>query len=235
MGAHSTSVDKKHDRSNLDDVSKGEETRQAILAKAFELATVNGVSGVSIGRLAEETGLSKSGLFAHFGSKEALEVAVVEEASRQFVQDVMLPALREPRGEPRLRALFTQWMKWGDRIGGCFFVGASAELDDKPGAPRDALVRVQKDWVDELAKATRIAISEGHFHNKVDPDQFAFELYSIMLGAHLFTRFLHEPATRARTQQAFDRLVAAARSPEYASRQASHAEPSPSSSAHRTR
>lgn len=216
-------------------MSKGEETRQAILAKAFELATVVGVSGLSIGRLAEETGLSKSGLFAHFGSKEALEVAVVEEASRQFVQEVMLPALREPRGEPRLRALFAQWMKWGDRAGGCFFVGASAELDDRPGPPRDALVRVQKDWVDELAKATRIAVSEGHFHAKVDPDQFAFELYSIMLGAHLFTRFLHEPATRNRTHGAFERLVAAARSPEYASKQASNANQSSSSSGHRTR
>lgn len=201
-------------------MSKGEETRQAILAKAFELALVNGVSGVSIGRLAEEMGLSKSGLFAHFGSKEALEVAVVEEASRQFVQDVMLPALREPRGEPRLRALFAQWMKWGNRLGGCFFVGASAELDDKPCPARDALVRVQKDWVDELAKATRIAISEGHFHADVDPDQFAFELYSIMLGAHLFNRFLHEPTTPNRTHQAFERLVSAARSPEYAARQA---------------
>jgi AcrR family transcriptional regulator len=213
-------------------VSKGEETRQAILAKAFELATVVGLAGLSIGRLAEETRLSKSGLFAHFGSKEALEVAVVEEASRQFVQEVMLPALREPRGEPRLRALFAHWLKWGDRMGGCFFVGASAELDDRPCPARDALVRVQKDWVDELAKATRIAVSEGHFHAKVDPDQFAFELYSIMLGAHLFARFLHEPATRKRTEEAFERLVSAARTPEHASRRSSQTNltsPSPSS------
>jgi AcrR family transcriptional regulator len=192
-------------------VSKGETTRQAILSRAFELATIVGVSGLSIGRLAEETGLSKSGLFAHFGSKEALEVAVVEEASRQFVQEVMVPALQEPRGEPRLRALFARWLRWGERPGGCFFVGASTELDDRPGPPRDALVRAQKDWVDELAKATRIAISEGHFRPDCDPDQFAFELYSIMLGAHLFMRFLHEPASRGRTQEAFERLVASAR------------------------
>jgi AcrR family transcriptional regulator len=216
-------------------VSKGEETRQAILAKAFSLATVSGVSGLSIGRLAEETGLSKSGLFAHFGSKEALEVAVVEEASRQFIQEVLVPALREPRGEPRLRALFERWMMWGARPGGCFFVGASTELDDRPGPPRDALVRAQKDWVDELAKATRIAVSEGHFHAKVDPDQFAFELYSIMLGAHLFTRFLREPGTSGRTAEAFERLVAAARSTEHASRQPSHAATPKSSPGHRTR
>jgi AcrR family transcriptional regulator len=192
-------------------VSKGEETRQAILARAFELATVVGVSGLSIGRLAEETGLSKSGLFAHFGSKEALEVAVVEEASRQFVQEVMVPALREPRGEPRMRALFERWLKWGERPGGCFFVGACTELDDRPGAPRDALVRAQKDWIDDLAKAARIAISEGHFRADLDPEQFAFELYSIMLGTHLFSRFLRAPATSARTHEAFERLVAAAR------------------------
>jgi AcrR family transcriptional regulator len=192
-------------------MSKGEETRQAILAKAFELATVAGVSGLSIGRLAEETGLSKSGLFAHFGSKEALEVAVVEEASRQFVNEVMLPALRQPRGEPRLRALFQHWMKWGDRPGGCFFVGVSAELDDRPGPARDTLVRVLKDWIDEIAKAVRISITEGHFRRDLDADQFAFELYSIMLGAHCFTRFLREPAARKRTTGSFERLLATAR------------------------
>jgi AcrR family transcriptional regulator len=194
-------------------VTKGEETRQAILEKAFQLATVNGLSGLSIGRLAEEMGLSKSGLFAHFGSKEALDVAVVEEASRQFVQEVMVPALRHPRGEPRLRALFDGWLAWGGRPGGCFFVGASAELDDRPGPPRDALVRAQKDWVDELAKATRIAIHEAHFRDDVDPEQFAFEIYSLMLGAHLFMRFLREPKALARTKHSFERLVASASVP----------------------
>lgn len=192
-------------------MSKGEETRQAILAKAFELATVVGVSGLTIGRLAEATGLSKSGLFAHFGSKEALEVAVVEEASRQFVDAVMVPALRAARGEPRLRALFDNWMTWGERPGGCFFVGVSAELDDRPGPARDALVRAQKDWVDEIAKAARIAVSEGHFHQDLDADQFAFEIYSVMLGAHLFARFLRAPKSRTRTLTSFERIMADAR------------------------
>ena len=192
-------------------MSKGEETRQAILSRAFELATVIGVSGLTIGRLAEESGLSKSGLYAHFGSKEALEVAVVEEASRQFVQAVMVPALRHPRGEPRLRALFANWMQWGQRPGGCFFVGASTELDDRPGPPRDALVRAIKDWIDEMAKAVRIAISEGHFRADVDPDQFAFDIYGLMLGMHTFHRFLREPTTLDRARKAFDRLLAGAR------------------------
>ena len=194
-------------------MSKGEQTRQAILGRAFELASVVGVSGLTIGRLAEETGLSKSGLFAHFGSKEALDVAVVEEASRQFVQEVMVPALREPRGEPRVRALFDRWLVWGQRPGGCFFVGASAELDDRVGPSRDALARADKDWLDELAKAARIAVREGHFAATLDPDQFAFELNGIMLGFHQFHRFLREPEALARTRRAFDRLVAWAREP----------------------
>ena len=194
-------------------MTKGEETRQAILARAFELATVVGVSGLSIGRLAEATGLSKSGLFAHFGSKEALEVAVVEEASRQFVQDVMVPALRQARGEPRLRALFERWLDWGERPGGCFFVGVSAELDDRPGPARDALVQACRDWIDALATAARIAVSEGHLRPDLDPDQFAFELYGVMLGAHTFGRFLRDPAALDRARQAFERLLATSRSP----------------------
>ncbi|MGE0550316.1 MAG: TetR/AcrR family transcriptional regulator [Kofleriaceae bacterium] len=192
-------------------MAKGDETRQAILARAFELASVEGVTGLSIGRLAEATGLSKSGLFAHFGSKEALEIAVVEEAGRQFIQDVMVPALREPRGEPRVRALFERWLTWGQRPGGCFFVGASAELDDRPGPQRDALAQACKDWIDELSKAARIAISEGHFRSTLDPDQFAFELYGLMLGTHMFVRFLRDPASHERTRHAFERMIAAAR------------------------
>ena len=191
--------------------SKGDETRQSILGKAFEVACVAGVGGLTIGRLAEETGMSKSGLFAHFGSKEALEVAVVDEASRQFVQAVMVPALAQPRGEPRIRAMFMNWLAWGTRPGGCFFVAASAELDDRPGPARDALSRANKDWLDELATATRIAQSEGHFHKDLDPHQFAYEAYSIMLGAHFYHRFLRDPKAGARTRTAFDSLLAAAR------------------------
>jgi len=192
-------------------VSKGEQTRQAILGRAFELATVVGVSGLSIGRLAEEMGLSKSGLFAHFGSKEALEVAVVEEARRQFVQEVMVPALAHARGEPRVRELFERWLRWGHRPGGCFFVGASAELDDRPGPPRDALVQAIKDWLDSISTAIRIAISEGHFRSDVDADQLAFEVYSIMYGAHTFFRFLRDPGAIARARAALDRLIISAR------------------------
>jgi len=194
-------------------VAKGEETRQAILARAFELASVTGLSGLSIGRLAEATGLSKSGLFAHFGSKEALEVAVVDEAARQFVQFVMAPALRQPRGEPRIRALFERWVLWGQRPGGCFFVAAIAELDDRPGPARDALVQTCKDWLDTLATAARITVTEGHFRPELDPEQFAFEVYSVMLGYHAYQKFLHEPASLARAHDALERLLDGARAP----------------------
>jgi AcrR family transcriptional regulator len=194
-------------------VAKGEETRQAILARAFELSNVVGVTGLSIGRLAEETGLSKSGLFAHFGSKEALEVAVVEEASRQFVQDVMVPALRQPRGEPRVRALFERWLAWGLRPGGCFFVGATAELDDRPGPPRDALVQAMKDWMDAIGTAVRIAVQERHFADDVEPDQIAFEIYAIMTGVHTYARFLRDPKSVARARDAFERLLRSVRPP----------------------
>jgi AcrR family transcriptional regulator len=198
-------------------VSKGDETRQAILGRAFELATKIGLAGLSIGRLAEDLGLSKSGLFAHFGSKEALEVAVVEEATRQFIQEVMVPALREPRGEPRVRALFEGWLRWGQRPGGCFFVSAVAELDDRPGPPRDALVHACKDWIDEIAKAARISVHEGHFRSDVDPEQLAFEIYGAMLGGHTFFQFLRDKNALDRTRKAFERLIASARTAPIAS------------------
>lgn len=194
-------------------MAKGEQTRRAILARAFEIAKTSGLSGLSIGRLAEETGLSKSGLFAHFGSKEALCVAVVEEAAQQFVEFVMAPALQKPRGEPRIRALFERWVEWGQQPGGCFFVSAVAELDDQPGPARDALVQACRDWLDALATAARITVAEGQFRADVDPDQFAFEVYSAMLGFHTYQKFLRAPASLARARDSLERLLAAARAP----------------------
>jgi AcrR family transcriptional regulator len=192
-------------------VSKGEETRQAILARAFELASTWGLAGVTIGRLAEHTGLSKSGLFAHFGSKEVLDVAVVSEASRVFIETVVLPALRQPRGEPRVRALFERWLRWSERPGGCFFVAITAELDDHEGPARSALEQTTKDWIDALATAARIAMVEGHFRKDLDPHQFAFEAHSVMLGAHMYTRFLRDGRALERTRRAIDSLVSVSR------------------------
>ena len=192
-------------------MSKGQTTRQAIVERASALATVVGLEGLSIGMLAEELKLSKSGLFAHFGSKEALQVQVIEEAARQFVQEVVVKALTRPRGEPRVRAFFEAWLRWGDRPGGCFFVAATTELDDRPGPARETLVKTMRDWLDALATAARIAVEEGHFRKDLDAQQFAHELYSLMLGHHFFTRFLRDPKAMQRTRRGFDALVAAAR------------------------
>ncbi len=202
-------------------VSKGEETRQAILSRAFELASIWGLSGVTIGRLAEHTGLSKSGLFAHFGSKEALDVAVVGEASRVFVETVMSPALQKPRGEPRVRAMFEHWLRWSERAGGCFFVAVTAELDDHEGPARVALEQTTKDWIDALATAARIAMAEGHFRKDLDPHQFAFEAHSVMLGAHMYSRFLRDDNAVERTRRAIDGLIYASQATSSTSRSAS--------------
>jgi AcrR family transcriptional regulator len=192
-------------------VRKGDVTRTAILDRAVELARTVGVEGLTIGRLAEELELSKSGLFAHFGAKEALQVAVIEHARAQFVAEVIAPALKAPRGEPRIRALYAGWGEWGKKAGGCLFVALGAELDDRPGTARDALTATIRDWLDTLATAARIAVEEGHFAPAVDPQQVAFEIYGIMLAAHTFGRLVGDPQTGRRTRRAFEALIARCR------------------------
>jgi len=205
-------------------VGKGAETRQAILDRAVGLASAVGLEGLTIGRLAEEMELSKSGLFAHFRSKEALQVQTLEAAGAQFVEAVVKPALAVPRGEPRLRALFERWLAWDlARPGGCVFVAASIELDDQPGPARDVLVRLQKDWLDFLAGAVRGAVAERHFRKSVDPEQFAFQVYGTMLVSHHSSRLLRDAKAGERARRAFDGLVLAARVPGSSSTGSRHA------------
>jgi AcrR family transcriptional regulator len=195
-------------------MGKGELTRQTIVDRGVTLATRVGLGGLTIGRLADDLELSKSGLFAHFRSKEALQVQVLEAASARFVDTVIKPALAERRGEPRLRALFQRWLKWSTSNtmpGGCLFVAAAIELDDQPGAPRDRLVALQKDWLEVLAGAVRIAIEEGHFHQDVDPQQFAHDLYGVALAYHHAHRLLRDPRALERAESGFETLVRAAR------------------------
>jgi AcrR family transcriptional regulator len=194
---------------------KGAQTRDAILDIALSQASVGGLGGLSIGGLAQEVGLSKSGLFAHFGSKEELQIAVLRTAADRFVAEVVSPGLRHPRGEPRVRALFEGWLAWERASflpGGCPFVAASSELDDRPGPVRDYLVQTQRDWLDALATAARIAVEEGHFREDLDPAQFAYEQYSIALAFHQFHRLLRDPATEERCRRAFEGLLARSRS-----------------------
>jgi AcrR family transcriptional regulator len=193
-------------------VRKGELTRQAILDQAVDLARKVGLGGLTIGGLAEDLNLSKSGLFAHFRSKEALQVQVLEEASARFVDSVIRPSLTEKRGEPRIRALFERWLRsTSESSGGCLFVAAAAELDDQSGPARERLVQLQKDWLDVLAGAVRIAVAEGHFRPDVDPEQFAHDLYGIALAYHHAFRLLKDPRANERAERSFEALLHAAR------------------------
>lgn len=197
-------------------MGKGEITRQAILERATALASRSGLEGISIGHLAEELGLSKSGLFAHFGSKEALQVEILRFAAERFVEHVVRPALAQPRGEPRVRAIFERWIAWSRSHsvpGGCLFVAAASELDDRPGPARDELVRLQRDWMDTIAISFRSGITEGHFRADADPEQFAHDLYSVALGYHHAQRLLRDPAADARAHASMEALLKAARRP----------------------
>src|SRR5687767_11066977 len=166
-------------------MGKGEQTREAILLHALKLATQVGFEGLTIGRLADDLKLSKSGLFAHFGSKETLQVKVLEVASRRFIDEVVRPALAAPRGVRRVRALFERWLAWETSPslpGGCPFNAAATELDDRPGPARDYVVRSGRDWLETIASTARTAVQEGDFQASLDCEQFAYELQSIMLG-----------------------------------------------------
>ncbi|MFO0693951.1 MAG: TetR/AcrR family transcriptional regulator [Polyangiales bacterium] len=196
-------------------MSKGQDTRERIVDHAFHRASVVGLEGLSLGELAAELELSKSGLFAHFRAKEALQRAVIEHAAERFVARVVTPALSAKRGEPRLRALVDRWLAWGleNEAHGCFFVGAATELDDRPGPLRDALAATQRDWFDTLANAARIAQSEGHFRTDREPEQIAFELFALMLGAHHHGRLLRDRSSLDRARKAVDRIFDDARRP----------------------
>lgn len=191
-------------------MGKGAETHEKIVDQALRLASRDGLDGLSIGGLATELGLSKSGLFAHFGSKDALQIEVLKAAIARFRETVVKPGLKAPRGEPRVRALFERWLAWGDDTsmpGGCIFVAAAIELDDKPGAAREYLVASQKEWLGTLARAVRIAVESGHFRKDVNAEQIAFELYAIALGYHHARRLLRDPEAQVKVRTAFQRVV----------------------------
>ncbi|HEY3494691.1 MAG TPA: TetR/AcrR family transcriptional regulator [Polyangiaceae bacterium] len=195
-------------------MSKGEETRRQILDQALAFASEVGLERVSIGALAERTNLSKSGLFAHFQSKEALELAIVEHAAGLFVQDVVSPALRAPRGEPRVRALLERWFGWSTAKampGGCVFVTSISNAGQLPEVVRERLAATQKDWLEALATAVRIAMKESHFRADLDAAQLAHELLCVAYGHHLLARLLGEQARAERWREATEHLLVNAR------------------------
>ena len=195
-------------------MNKGALTRHSILERATSLASQAGLGGLTIGGLAEELDLSKSGLFAHFHSKEALQIQVLEHAAERFIEVVVRPALQAPRGEQRLRSLFELWLAWGRSTpmpGGCIFVAAATELDDRPGPVRDRLIALQRDWLTVIATSFRKAIETGFCRADADPDQFAHDLYGVMLAYHHASRLLDDPQAEARARRAFSALLEAAR------------------------
>jgi AcrR family transcriptional regulator len=201
-------------------VGKGEQTRQTVLAQAADMAARQGLSTLTIGELATRTRLSKSGLFAHFQSKEALQLAVLAYARDRFTDEVIRPATRTPRGEPRVRALFEHWLEISRQVNAeCLFVSASAEFDDQPGPVRDQLVRDHRDCADSIIQVFRTGVSEGDFREDADAGQFAYDLHSIMLGFFHAHRLLGDPRAPERVRRSFEALLAAARAPDAASAQ----------------
>jgi AcrR family transcriptional regulator len=196
-------------------MSKGDETRQAILTEATAVAAKVGLTGMTIGQLAAHTGLSKSGLYAHFASKEALQIEILHHTRERFVDQVVRPALQTPRGIARLRVLFDSWVTWSEAAeeGGCLFVAASSELDDQPGPVRDALVRDERDWLEMIATVAGTAVSEGEFRADLDLDQFAYEVHALTLAHQHASRLLRDPQALDRVHRAFDALITHAGQP----------------------
>ena len=186
------------------DSGKGAETRATILSRALDIASVDGLEGLTIGRLAAELGMSKSGVFAHFGSKRELQLATVVAAAERFRVAVIEPALRAPDGAPRLRAMVAAYLdhlEGDDYSGGCFWAATSAEYDDRPGPVRDAIAAALDAWLGELERQARLAGSP-------DPGRFAFELYAVVMGANSRFRMGGDPVVFAYAREAIDRLLA---------------------------
>jgi AcrR family transcriptional regulator len=188
---------------------KGQQTRVAILEAALGLASHMGLEGLSIGALAEVTQMSKSGVFAHFGSREELQISVIREYHARFEEEVFRPSIREPRGLPRLRALFERWIR---RVSveidsGCIYISGAVEFDDRPGAVRDALADMVRTWHATLEKAIGLAIDAGHLRADTDPHQMLFEMHGLILSLHHDARFLRLPGALDRARLAFDRIV----------------------------
>jgi AcrR family transcriptional regulator len=189
--------------------SKGQQTHATILDAALGLAAHMGLEGLSIGALAELTGMSKSGVFAHFGSREELQIAVVREYHARFEAEVFSPAMDQPRGLPRLRALIERWLK---RVSheidsGCIYISGAVEFDDRPGPVRDALAQMVQTWRRALQRALEQAVQVGHLRADTDVQQMLFEIHGLILALHHDARFLRTPGATDRARSGFERLL----------------------------
>lgn len=189
---------------------KADATRARVIEEGLQSLSQGGLAAVTIGRLAEATSLSKSGLFAHFRSRESLEIALIEEAVRVARHHVVEPAMRNPQGLPRLMALVGQWFGWSARAGlrgGCPIAAALFELDDAPGAVRDRVAALDAEWRGLLRAEAGAAVVRGHLHADTDLDQLVWELCGIYLAHHSAMRFHRDPDADRRAQTALVALL----------------------------
>jgi AcrR family transcriptional regulator len=189
---------------------KGDQTRAAIVDIALAIASRDGLEGLTIGTLADQMQMSKSGVFAHFGSREDLQLAVLREYIRRFIAEVLQPAVRKPRGLPRLEAILDRWVTFLARelARGCIMIAGAVEYDDRPGPQRDQMVAIIAGWKNELLRAIRQAIDEGHLRPDVDAQQMVFEFYGLMLAMHQDARLLHSANSAKRARAGLARLIA---------------------------
>jgi AcrR family transcriptional regulator len=194
---------------------KGQQTRAAILDAALSLASQMGLEGLSIGALAEVMQMSKSGVFAHFGSREELQISVIREYHARFEEEVFFPAIREPRGLPRLRALFERWVHRvsAELDSGCIYISGAVEFDDRPGPVRDALVTMVRTWHAALERAIEASVEAGHLRADTDANQMLFEMHGLILALHHDWRFLRQAGVLDRARAGFERVLAHYRAP----------------------
>ena len=192
---------------------KGDQTRAAIVEAALAMASREGLEGLTIGTLADQMQMSKSGVFAHFGSREDLQLAVLREYVGRFVDEVLRPAVKKPRGLPRLAAILDRWVAFLAReiTLGCIMIAGAVEYDDRPGPQRDAMVAIITGWNAELLKAIRQAMAEGHLKRSADAPQMAFEIYGLMLAMHQDARLLRSADSAKRARAGLRRLIDDAR------------------------
>lgn len=216
MSANTSSKHKNSASSLTRSMQKGQQTKAAIVDAALGLATQIGLEGLSIGALAEVMQMSKSGVFAHFGSREELQISVVREYHHRFEEEVFYPAMSVPRGLPRLRALFDNWMKRTsvEIDSGCIYISGAVEFYDRPGPVRDALAGSVSTWLTAMKRAIDIAIEEGHLRADTDAQQMRFEIHSLILALHYEARFLRSPESLTEAVTAFEGIVQRYRAPE---------------------
>ena len=193
-------------------MGKGDTTRAQVLAVGLDVASELGLEGLTIGTLAARAGLSKSGMYAHFESKEDLQCAVLDLASERFTEAVMMPAFKEPRGLPRLERIFELWMLWetDDLPGGCPFVAAASDYDDRAGPVRDRVVKYLDQMMEALQRAAGMAIDEGHFRGDIDPRAYAFDVWGVILAYAQWARLLEVKDAADLARAALKRLNAGA-------------------------